>query len=46
MGEENDANIFGDSVDFRNNIVLDFDIFDQRNLFRCEFLNLRKSSFS
>ena len=46
MGIENDVNIFGESIDFRNNTVLGFDLFDNRNLFKCEFLNLRKSSFN
>ena len=46
MGAENDANFFGELIDFRNNTVLGFDLFDNRNLFKCEFLNLRKSAFN
>ena len=45
MGTKYVGNILGRLVAFTSNKIVKFRLFDQRNLFMCQYLNLRGSSF-
>ena len=46
MGISQEIDIFGDMTEFKENVITDYSIFDQRNLFSCRFLSLRGATFT
>ena len=46
MGQAYNKDIRSIVLQFRENVVTGFDLFDERNLVHCQYLNLRGSSFT
>ena len=45
FGPGYDVEVDDEMIEFKDNIISKFDQFDKRNLFMCQCLNLRSSSF-
>ena len=40
------ADLDGELIEYKDNLVVDYQLFDNSNMFNCQYLNLRGSSFN